>query len=163
MNYLEYAICHSVSWYNWIVTHVLWCVSYCEVLTNTQPYLSILTDKLILFLSLQLWQAQKIKQVSRFLSFIHFLSASKNDTHTHTHTHTHTLLPHLNHHNWMHHCLYYLWLLWHVWCQCIGKQNTSLHTLPKHFAVSNKHPTEWTKTLIAKFLPWNDKDSEAGK
>ncbi len=28
----------SQSWYNRIMTHVLWCVSYCKVLASSQPY-----------------------------------------------------------------------------------------------------------------------------
>ncbi len=34
----QYALYRSVSWYNRIVTHVSWCVSYWEVLVNTQPW-----------------------------------------------------------------------------------------------------------------------------
>ncbi len=37
-NISQYALCHDVSWYNRIGTHVSWCISYLEVLPNTQPY-----------------------------------------------------------------------------------------------------------------------------
>lgn len=103
------------------------------------------------YLSLQLWQAQKIKQVR---CFIQLLSLSQSLTHTQT---TITIF-------------YHLWLLW---CQWITKQNWPpfLHFSSTLTCLNNKHTAQWTETenstvkeaLIVKLLHWNDKFSEEGE